>query len=458
MPAMIHGDTPTHEDVPRLDRHVNVWVARAAGLLPAIFWVAYVLWNAILTTPPVWGALTPFTLIYLLMLPATLLVAWRARLTFMPGQWTYAAFLVWLAIGAFWRGSALRPDIVKALFVCALGLPVAAQVVVGGAGAALTFARSVALTAFGVSVLTIGHALSSGFRYRTGTLVNQNFLAEMVAPGFIIALALYLHRQDDAIRRALLALVLICAYAIMLLGSRGVLVALFVATVVMFRQIRPSLRHVRGLAVGLVTVLTIAQLPIIPYTLWQAGLRTVSAVRGADEATPAQTALPDATSAVARPLDPTAAASNAIARFVERDTGTLNMRTDLWTALAVYIVTQPSVLLFGGGLDASGQVAHRADPRFADAHNVYLQLLADAGLVGTGLLVWTIWSVMRRLSAVRSATAYVWIPLLVFWIVNGLTTTVTDLHVFWCTLGVAMAATVTATEHVRSAPPPVARL
>jgi hypothetical protein len=449
---------------------MTIWLARAAGLLPAMFWLAYVLWNAILATPPVWGRLTPFTLIYLLMLPATLLVAWRARRISMPGQWTYAAFLVWLAIGALWRGSALRPDIVKALFVCALGLPVAAQVVVGGAGAALTFARGVALTAFGVSALTIGHALSSGFRYRTGTLVNQNFLAEMVAPGFIIALDLYLRRQDDAIRRALLALVLICAYAIMLLGSRGVLVALFVTTVVIVRQIRPSLRQVRGLAVGLVTVLTIAQLPIIPYTVWQAGLRTASAVRGAAarfatssapvarEATPAQTALPNATTALARPLDPTAAASNAIARFVERDTGTLNMRTDLWTALAVYIVTQPSVLLFGGGLDASGEVAHRADPRFTDAHSVYLQLLADAGLVGTVLLAWTVWSVMRRLSAVGSAATYVWIPLLVFWIVNGLTTTVTDLHVFWCTLGVAMAATVTATEPVRSTPPSVAVL
>lgn len=440
---------------------MNIWLARVAGLLPAMFWLAYVLWNAILTTPPVWGGLTPFTLIYLLMLPATLVMVWHLRQTSMAGQWAYVAFLVWLGVGALWRGSALRPDIVKALFVCALGLLIAAQAVPGGSRATMMFIASVTLTALGISAMTIGQALASGFRYRTGTLVNQNFLATMVAPGLLIALVFYLWRRDDAARRALLALALTCTYAIMLLGSRGVLVALLVATVVMFRQIRPSLRRVRGLSVGLVTVVTIAQLPVIPYTLWQAGVRTVSVVRGAAsrfEATPAQTALPDATTAVARPLDPTAAASNAIARFVERDTGTLNMRTDLWTALTVYIVTQPSVLLFGGGLDASGEVAHRADPRFADAHSVYLQLLADAGLVGTGLLVWTVWSVMRRLSAVRSATAYVWIPLLVFWIVNGLTTTVTDLHVFWCTLGVAMAATVTATERVRSAPPPVARL
>jgi len=379
----------------------------------------------------------------------------------MPGQWAYVTFLVWFAIGVLWHGSALRRDIVKALFVCALGLPIAAQAVVGGSRATMTFIGSVTLAALGISAVTIGQALASGFRYRSGILVNQNFLATMVAPGLLMALALYLWRREDAVRRVSLALVLICTYAVILLGSRGVLVALFVATVVTFRQIRPSLRRVRGLAAGLVTVVTIAQVPIIPYTLWQTGLRTVSAVRGTaarfaaspDEAPSAQTAVPDKT-----PLAPDAAASNAITRFVERDTGTLNRRTDLWMAVVAYIVTQPSVLLFGGGFDASGEIAHRADARFADAHNVYLQLLADAGLVGTGLLVWTVWSVMRRLSALGGAAAYVWTPVLVFWIVNGLTITVTDLHVFWCTLGVAMAATVTATEHVRRAPPPVARL
>jgi O-antigen ligase len=440
---------------------MNVWLARAAGWLPALFWAAYVLWNAILTTPPVWGRLTPFTLIYLLMLPATLLMAWRVRRTPMDGQWAYVAFLVWLIIGVLWRGTAVRPDIVKALFVCALGLPIAAQVIAGGAAAGVTFAASVALTGVAISAMTIGQALASGFRYRTGTLVNQNFLATMVAPGLLIALVFYLWRRDDAARRALLALVLICTYAIMLLGSRGVLVAVFVATVVTFRQIRPSLRRVRGLAVGLVTVVTIAQLPVIPHALWEAGSRTVSSVRAAAPwfaASPAPAAPNDKRTGGAQPLNPDAATSNAIARFVELDTGTLNRRTGLWTALAVYIVTKPSVLLFGGGLDASGEVAHRADARFSDAHNVYLQLLADAGLVGTGLLVWTVWSVMRRLSAAGGAAAYVWVPLLVFWSVNGLTITVTDLHVFWCTLGVAMAATVTATEHVGSAPPPVARL
>lgn len=441
---------------------MNVWFARAAGLLPAIFWVAYVLWNAILTTPPVWDRLTPFTVIYLLMLPATLVMLWHVRRVSMPGQWAYVAFLVWLAIGVLWHGAALRRDIVKALFVCALGLPIAAQTVVGGSRATMTFIGSVTLTALSISAMTIGQALASGFRYRSGILVNQNFLATMVAPGLLMALALYLWRREDAARRVLLALVLICTYAIILLGSRGVLVALFVATVVTFRQIRPSLRRVRGLAVGLVTVVTIAQVPIIPYTLWQAGLRTVSAVRGVAARFAVSPALPGAApsaqTAVAPSLDPDAAASNAITRFVERDTGTLNRRTDLWMAVAVYIVTQPSVLLFGGGFDASGEIAHRADARFADAHNVYLQLLADAGLVGTGLLVWTVWSVMRRLSALGGAAAYVWIPVMVFWIVNGLTITVTDLHVFWCTLGVAMAATVTATEHVRRAPPPVARL
>ena len=441
------------------ERHVKVWLARAVGWLPAMFWVAYVLWNAILTTPPVWGRVTPFTLIYLLMVPATLAMAWHVRQLSMTGQWTYAAFLVWIVLGVLWRGNALQPDIVKAIFVCALGFPIAAQIVLGGAGAALTFAGTVALTASGISAVTIGHALTSGFRYRSGILINQNFLATMVAPGLIVALVFYLRRRDDALRRVLLALVLICTYAIMLLGSRGVLIALFVTVGVVFRQVRPSLQRMRGLVIGVVAVVTIAQLPIVPHTLWQTASRAaVFAFRMTTAPfalTPMST--PEAPTAVdppadARRLDPSAAASNAITRFVERDTGTLNRRSGLWTAVALYIVTQPRILLFGGGLDASGEAAHRADPRFADAHNVYLQLLADAGLIGAGLLMWTVWSVMRRLTAIGSVAAEVWVSVLAFWIINGLTTTVTDLHVFWCTLGVAMAATMAATDHVRSVP------
>jgi hypothetical protein len=459
MPGLIHGATSPWGQVPPLDRGVRVWLARGAGLLPAIFWAAYVLWNAILTTTPVWGRVTPFTVIYLLMLPATVTMVWHVRQISMAGQWAYVAFLVWVGIGVLWRGSALQPEVVKAIFVYALGLPIAAQIVIGRAGA-VPFAGSVALTAAAISALTIGHALTSGFKYRSGILINQNFLATMVGPGLIVALVFYLRRHDDAVRRALLALVLICTYAIMLLGSRGVLIALSVTVGFVFREIRPSLRGMRGLVIGVVTVVTISLVPVIPHTLWQAALRTVSSLRAvtaqiAGSPTPTRGTESPSTDPAGgvTSLAPSAAASNAITRFVEQDTGTLNRRSGLWTAVALYIVTQPPVLLFGGGLDASGEVAHRADPQFGDAHNVYLQLLADAGLVGTGLLAWVVWSIMRRLRALGGVAAQVWVAVLVFWIVNGLTATVTDLHVFWCTLGVAMAVTMTANEHARTLAP-----
>jgi hypothetical protein len=440
------------------------WLATAAGCLPAIFWMFYSLWNLVLSSPPALGRLTAINILYLLMLPATLVMVLRWRQTRMTGQPAYLAFLAWITLGILWHNPAPGGDVIKALFICALAAPIAAQMLIGGRRAQIVFAASVTLTAFAVSVWMVWQALASGFVYRTGTLLNQNFVASMVAPGLLIATAFYLHREDGPLRRMLLGLVLTCSYASLLLGSRGVLIAEIAGVAALVVVLRPSLRRTRGLIAGTAVIIVMAQMPMIPNALWQRGYVAVAALRASmsratqpaapasqaggagSAAAPAATpgSIPEPT-VVARPLDPRAAQSTALGRFVEKDTDTLDKRTSLWRATIVYIVSQPSILLFGGGLGISGDVAWQANPVFHNAHNTYLQILAETGLVGAGLLVWLFWSLMRRLAVMRDAFAHAWLAALVCWLVAGLTSTVIDLHVFWVTVGVAAATTVIAT-------------
>lgn len=419
----------------------------AAGGLPAIFWVFYTLWNTALAAPPALGRLTPINVLYALMLPAMLALVVQWRLAQLPGRWLHLAFVAWLALGIVWHDRSPGAEVIKALFVCGLALPIAAQMWIGGRGAQIALVAATMLTASAISVWMIGEALVSGFQYRTGTLLNQNFMAMMIAPGLLAALSGYLTTRPGGRRRLLLGLTLLCLYATLLLGSRGVMLAELAAIGVLAAVVRPAWRQVRGLAAGTAIVLVIAQVPAIPNAIWVAGWRLaadVQPVAGAPPAGGAANAAPPAAAApaaVARPLNPLAAQSTALGRFTERHTGTLDKRTGLWRAIVRFTFSRPSVLLFGGGLGISGAIAESADRDFHNAHNVYLQILADTGLVGIAIFAALIWTLIRLLIACATTIALTWLAVLVFWLIAGMTATVIDLHVFWLSVGAAMAAT-----------------
>jgi hypothetical protein len=416
----------------------------AVGGLPAIFWVFYTLWNTALAEPPALGRLTPISVLYVLMLPAMLALAIRWRQVPLPGRWLHLAFVAWLALGIVWHDRSPGTDAIKALFVCALALPIAAQMWIGGRGAQIALVAATMLTASAISVWMIGEALVSGFQYRTGTLLNQNFMATMIAPGLLAALSGYLMASPGGRRRLLLCVTLLCLYATLLLGSRGVMLAELVAIGVLAMAVRPAWLQLRGLAAGTAVVLVIAQVPAIPNAIWVAGWSLAADVQPVASAPPAGAASPAppvaAPAAVTRPLNPLAAQSTALGRFTEKHTGTLDKRTGLWRAIVRFTFSRPSVLLFGGGLGISGAIAETADPVFHNAHNVYLQVLADAGLVGAAILAALLWTLMRLLIARATTVSLTWLAVLVFWLIAGMTATVIDLHVFWLSVGAAMAA------------------
>ena len=86
----------------------------------------------------------------------------------MAGQWAYLAFLAWITIGVLWHAPARDADVIKAIFVCGLAAPVAAQILIAGRSAQIIFAAAVTLS-LALSIWMILQALSkSGFQYRTG--------------------------------------------------------------------------------------------------------------------------------------------------------------------------------------------------------------------------------------------------------------------------------------------------
>jgi O-antigen ligase len=429
------------------------WLARAAGWLPAIFWVLYTFWNTMLLAPPALGRLTGINLLYLLMLPAVGILTLQWRWPRLPGRWAYLAFLAWVALGAISHDPVPDTDLVKGMVICLLPTLAAAQIVIGGRNARTVFTTTVMATALGLSIWTLWYAFDSGFRYRSGVPINPNFVATIVGPGLLIATAHYLTR--DVVRRgALMALILLCFYASLLLGSRGVLIAVLASTVTLIAMVRPSFKQTRSLFVGALAMIVVAQLPILPYTVWQTGWETTNWLytsaaewrdmesQSADASDPLSSTGASTASApvlVPPPLHATAAASTALGRFGEKDTGSFNLRYALWRAGLSYVLSSPTTLFVGGGMGMSGLIAWRANAYFRNAHNTFLQVLEDFGLIGLGLLAWLFWDLMRtRAGGTHVSTT--WLPLMVFWLVTGLTATVTDLHVFWISLGVAAAA------------------
>lgn len=435
-------------------------VAFVAGAVPALLWIFYAAWNAVWTTPPSIGPLTPINGLYLAMLPGVAAFLMRRPRVRIAGQWPYLAFVAWVAAGAYINQSILPAHLLKALIVCGLGAAVAAHMTLGGATAQSVLAGGVMLTSIGLSAWTIGYALETGFQYRGGVPTNPNAVAVLIAPGLLMALAA--HRSADTARGhgLLLFVVLASFYASLLLGSRGVLIALLVSGALIMARTRRSGVRGRTLAAGVACTIALAQVPAIPDFAWRSGARIVASLGGPD-GTPSSPSTPRVASVASaagsdsagrtasleppvRPLSQAAMTSTALARFGEIETGSLNLRYPLWRATVLYAFSSVPVFLFGGGFGTSAVIAWQTNPVFQSSHNTYLQLLADTGVVGmalVALLVWQIgWALWRQ--PTRWSTA--WLAVVTCWLVIGLTATVVELHVFWITIGAAAASTVRA--------------
>jgi len=398
-----------------------------AGWLPAGLWLAYGVWNTVWVEPPRLGPITPINLFYVAMLPAAVVAVAKGRRAAWPGQLPYAAFLAVVVISLAWAPPGPEVEVVKTLLIYGLLGLTAAQLGIGARAALPTFVASLIVLGIGLSLWTIGHAVSSGFRYRAGLPINPNLPAMLIAPGLIAAFTMSLQRRTSAISALAIIGCLICLYACLLLGSRGVLVALVPALAIVVWRQRPALARAFILTAGIIGVVALARTPAVPYAIWVRSPAIVAPMT--KEAPP--------------PLATDAVTSNALSRFREPGVGTFNLRRELWLTCFQFSTSGIGPLIIGGGMGMSDKIVHAKasglEGVFGDSHHAWLHLLVDFGLVGVVLFSWMFWCVARELWRCDDWLASAGLGMLVFWAVAGLTATVTDLHVFWINIGAAAA-------------------
>src|SRR5690606_228061 len=132
---------------------------------------------------------------------------------------------------------------------------------------------TVTAAAGATAVWVLWHAFSTGFRPRAGVPMSANFPATLIAVGVLALVVAYVYGRHRSISRLLVVGGLGgLLYTTLLLGSRGVLVALVLGAAWLLTRAKPSWKQVLDLFTGVLVALAIVVLiavllgdgPIIP--------------------------------------------------------------------------------------------------------------------------------------------------------------------------------------------------
>ena len=336
----------------------------------------------------------------------------------------YAAFLLTIAGGLIGTGLRILPSFILAAagFIV---VTVAALLGYTGADTFEVFQRLLAYT-FGVIILlqfrstrglqpvliatgaaslvvsgwVIWTASQTGFAYRAGLDVNQNVVTLFVGLGlvtvFCVTLESLTSRRRVVWTPLLLISVAIMAYAVLLLASRGMTVALVAAAAaVLIRAVNRDRRMLYAL-VPLVAVVSLGFL------------------------------LPGG--------------QGIVERMSEGGVETGNERLPIWEAtLDAFAAGNIRELILGHGFDSSRAVVQQRFGSLTSTHNTYLQILYEFGIIGLALFSFMHIDLLARSRHVRGAHGLIMIGLLTFLLTTNLAMSASDGFMYWTTVGVIAA-------------------
>jgi O-antigen ligase len=289
-------------------------------------------------------------------------------------------------------------ELFQRLFIYLLGLIVSFQFT--SEKSFWTLARVQTWSGLIVAVWVIIGSIQDGFAGRGISEINQNNVATLIAFGLIPLFASQLSGKATFWHRVAgwLALAL-GVYAILLLASRGMTVALAMAFILMFARILNNPRR---------------SIPLI--LLATAGALVLASLPGSN---------------------------NLAERFTQADVASANGRTPLWTAAVREIQTSsPAQLLFGHGINYSLVVTSRVVGFLYSVHNTYLQMILEFGLVGLGLFLTLHFMVLRMLWRFDDGLSLYGVGAVTFLLFANLTTVASDDFFYWVTLGAMLALAV----------------
>lgn len=362
----------------------------------ALFWVAFCFYETIFATVTVPGFFYPFYAAFGVTVAASLLRSGvRVESSVL---WLYGGFLVVVLASFIGFTEPVGFEVVQRVFAYAFGLLVALQF--GSWRGLRPVLVATVLTGTTIAGWVIAASVQAGFRYRGDITVDQNVVTFFIGFGAIVALAVAvdLMGRRGALGRLLLLLVPLAAmlYAIMLLASRGITIALVLAVLAIVG--RALLLDWRKLGVVLLVLLMAAGTVFLP---------------GGD---------------------------SLIERFSLADTETGNERLPIWEeTLEAFAQGDVYALLAGQGFGSSRAVVQRTFGGLTSTHNAFLQILYEFGIIGLALFIALHAFLIQRAFSLGAGRGLVMFGLMWYLIGANLTLNAPDGFMYWTALGVAMA-------------------
>ncbi len=367
-----------------------------AEIVAGLYWIVLDVYFSVFAGADVAGLFYPFYAA--LFLGLALRLARRGLRADRPALTLYLAFLFVVAASFLDFEGAIDLGVVQRVLAYLFGGLMLFQVGSRrGLGVLVAAALTGSATASGWVVVTAARA---GFGYRGDVAMDPNVVAFLVGIGAVMTACLALGRVRR--RGALpgsLGLVLLLAlhvYAMLLLASRGVTIALLIGTVALLaRAARDDRRNLAFVGV-------------------------MAAVVGGAFLLPGGAGL--------------------VTRFESEQVQTGGGRFPIWeTTLASYSGGGPRDLLLGHGFDSSETLVQRRFATLTSTHEAYLQMLYEFGFVGLALFLALHLALLVRGWTLRNRYGLMMVGVVCFLLGADLSLNVPDSYLYWTALGLVMA-------------------
>ena len=374
---------------------VIVAVIRWPHLGPAIFWLAYGLQSTLFFGFSVAGLYYP---LYVLMGVNVLVALALNRLEVHARLLWYASFLVVVLLGLL--PLTAPPDFAgyQRLFIYFMGFLVFFQFPSGRVPSLLMKVQ--VATMLVVATWVVVSSVQGGFGYRGDVGVDQNDVSFLIGFGLVPLVAQLMARRLSFMQGVLCwATIGYGVYAILLLASRGMSIAILVATLAMFGRILFTRR--RSVYILVAALLAGAVLFNLP---------------GSDA---------------------------LFVRFHASDVTTANDRIPLWHAtLTRFESSDVRQIFLGQGFETSMQLIRRVSAILTSTHNAYLEVLYEFGLVGLAAFLSIHLALLARFWRDDSPSALYGAGMVIFLMMADLTLTAPDRFLYWVAIGHLLALSV----------------
>lgn len=367
-----------------------------AEVIVALFWLAFCLYETVFASITVPGVFYPFYAAFALTVAVSLV---RHGIRVEPGMlWLYGGFLVVVAVSFIGFTEPIDFDVAQRVFAYVFGLLIALQF--GSWRGLRPVLVATVTTGVVISAWVINAAIQAGFRYRGDIGVDQNIVTFFIGFGAVVALAAAADLIGRTGRRGRLLLLMVplgvMLYAIMLLASRGIALALALAVLaIAARAVLLDPRKFGAVLIALALAVSTVALP------------------GGD---------------------------GLVERFTLQDTQTANDRLPIWVA-TLDAFTQGNVydLFMGRGFGSSRVVVQQTFGGLTSTHNAFLQILYEFGIVGLSLFVGLHVVLAWRAFRLGDGRGIVMFGLVWYLVGVNLSINAPDGPIYWTALGVTLA-------------------